>query len=157
MRPGIVHRLDKDTSGVMLAAKASAHTKLTEMFAAHDLERCYRAVLGMPGDNDGRIEAPLGCPQRDRKKQAVAAKAASPPPTGDASPSSFASLVECRLETGRTDQGPYGASRAWGCRRLGLWQAACSGQMPTRRATALPGWRFPRQALMPPASALRIR
>ncbi len=108
MRPGIVHRLDKDTSGVMLAAKSQrAHTRLTEMFAAHDLERCYRAVLwGMPGDNDGRIEAPLGRSQRDRKKQAVVANgrfAATnwtmlrrlPP---------FASLVECRLETGRTHQ-----------------------------------------------------
>ena len=44
------------------------------MFAAHDLERCYRAVLwGMPGDNHGRIEAPLGRSSRDRKKQAVVA------------------------------------------------------------------------------------
>ncbi len=108
MRPGIVHRLDKDTSGVMLAAKSQrAHTRLTEMFAAHDLERCYTAILwGMPGENDGRIEAPLGRSTRDRKKQAVVENgrfAATnwrmirrlPP---------FASLVECRLETGRTHQ-----------------------------------------------------
>jgi len=108
MRPGIVHRLDKDTSGVMLAAKSQrAHTRLTEMFAAHDLDRCYSAILwGMPGDNTGRIEAPLGRSNRDRKKQAVLANgrfAATnwqvirrlPP---------FASLVECRLETGRTHQ-----------------------------------------------------
>jgi 23S rRNA pseudouridine1911/1915/1917 synthase len=108
MRPGIVHRLDKDTSGVMLAAKSQrAHTRLTDMFAAHDLDRCYTAILwGMPGENDGRIEAPLGRSNRDRKKQAVVANgrfAATnwrvirrlPP---------FASLVECRLETGRTHQ-----------------------------------------------------
>ena len=108
MRPGIVHRLDKDTSGVMLAAKSQrAHARLTEMFAAHDLDRRYRAIVwGMPGENDGRIEAPRGRSPRDRKKQAVVANgrfAATgwqvirrlPP---------FASIVECRLETGRTHQ-----------------------------------------------------
>ena len=108
MRPGIVHRLDKDTSGVMLAAKSQrAQARLTEMFAAHDLERCYTAILwGMPGENEGRIEAPLGRSSRDRKKQAVVAngrhaatnwcvKRRLPP---------FASLAECQLETGRTHQ-----------------------------------------------------
>ena len=108
MRPGIVHRLDKDTSGVMLAAKSQrAHTRLTEMFAAHDLERCYTAILwGMPGENEGRIEAPLGRSQRDRKKQAVVANgrfaATNWRVTRRLPP--FASLVECRLETGRTHQ-----------------------------------------------------
>ncbi|MGB1357602.1 MAG: RluA family pseudouridine synthase [Candidatus Puniceispirillaceae bacterium] len=108
MRPGIVHRLDKDTSGVMLAAKSQrAHTRLTEMFAAHDLERCYNAIVwGMPGENDGRIEAPLGRSQRDRKKQAVVANgrfaATNWRVTRRLPP--FASLVECRLETGRTHQ-----------------------------------------------------
>ena len=108
MRPGIVHRLDKDTSGVMLAAKSQrAHTRLTDMFAAHDLERCYTAILwGMPGENDGRTEAPLGRSPRDRKKQAVVANGRHAatnwrvirrlPP--------FASIAECRLETGRTHQ-----------------------------------------------------
>ena len=105
MRPGIVHRLDKDTSGVMLAAKSQrAHARLTEMFAAHDLERCYTAILGgMPGENEGRIEAPLGRSSRDRKKQDVVKDgrfAATnwrvirrlPP---------FASLAECRLAGSR--------------------------------------------------------
>ena len=108
MRPGIVHRLDKDTSGVMLAAKSQrAHTRLTEMFAAHDLERCYSAILwGMLGENAGRIEAPLGRSQRDRKKQAVVANgrhaATNWRVTRRLPP--FASLAECRLETGRTHQ-----------------------------------------------------
>ena len=73
MRPGIVHRLDKDTSGVMMAAKTDrAHQRLTEMFAAHDLDRCYHALVwGTLAERDGRIEAPLGRSNRDRKQQAV--------------------------------------------------------------------------------------
>ena len=108
MRPGIVHRLDKDTSGVMMAAKSdAAHQKLTEMFAAHDLERHYLAITwGMPPETEGRIEAALGRSTRDRKKQAVV-------PNGRYAATNwtvirrlppFASIVECRLETGRTHQ-----------------------------------------------------
>ena len=108
MRPGIVHRLDKDTSGVMMAAKSdAAHQKLTEMFAAHDLDRHYLAITwGMPPETEGRIEAALGRSTRDRKKQAVV-------PNGRYAVTNwrvirrlppFASIVECRLETGRTHQ-----------------------------------------------------
>ena len=108
MRPGIVHRLDKDTSGVMIAAKSdAAHQKLTEMFAAHDLDRHYLAITwGMPPETEGRIEAVLGRSTRDRKKQAVV-------PNGRYAATNwtvirrlppFASIVECRLETGRTHQ-----------------------------------------------------
>ena len=108
MRPGIVHRLDKDTSGVMMAAKSdAAHQKLTEMFATHDLDRHYLAITwGMPPETDGRIEAALGRSSRDRKKQAVV-------PNGRYAATNwtvirrlppFASIVECRLETGRTHQ-----------------------------------------------------
>ena len=108
MRPGIVHRLDKDTSGVMMAAKSdAAHQKLTEMFAAHDLERHYLAITwGMPPETEGRIEAALGRSTRDRKKQAVV-------PNGRYAATNwtvirrlppFASIVECRLKTGRTHQ-----------------------------------------------------
>ena len=108
MRPGIVHRLDKDTSGVMMAAKSdAAHQKLTEMFAAHDLDRHYLAITwGMPPETEGRIEATLGRSTRDRKKQAVV-------PNGRYAATNwtvirrlppFASIVECRLETGRTHQ-----------------------------------------------------
>ena len=108
MRPGIVHRLDKDTSGVMMAAKSdTAHQKLTEMFAAHDLDRHYLAITwGMPPETEGRIEAALGRSTRDRKKQAVV-------PNGRYAATNwtvirrlppFASIVECRLKTGRTHQ-----------------------------------------------------
>ena len=108
MRPGIVHRLDKDTSGVMMAAKSdAAHQKLTEMFAAHDLDRHYLAITwGMPPETEGWIEAALGRSTRDRKKQAVV-------PNGRYAATNwtvirrlppFASIVECRLETGRTHQ-----------------------------------------------------
>ena len=108
LRPGIVHRLDKDTSGVMIAAKtAVAHTNLTNMFAAHDLDRRYQALVWGTGiDRDGTVDAPLGRSNFDRKKHAVSSKGRhaithwrtlrSFPP--------FATLLECRLETGRTHQ-----------------------------------------------------
>ena len=108
MRPGIVHRLDKDTSGVMMAAKTDrAHQRLTEMFAAHDLDRCYHALVwGTLAERDGRIEAPLGRSNRDRKQQAVVpnGRFAATNWTGLRQLPPFASLVECRLETGRTHQ-----------------------------------------------------
>jgi 23S rRNA pseudouridine1911/1915/1917 synthase len=72
-RPGIVHRLDKDTSGVMVAAKSeAAHTALTVMFAAHDIERVYLAVTrGAPRPLVGRIETNIARSTSDRKKMAV--------------------------------------------------------------------------------------
>ncbi len=72
-RPGIVHRLDKDTSGVMVAAKTeAAHTALTAMFAAHDIERAYLAVTrGAPRPLSGRIETRIARSPHDRKKMAV--------------------------------------------------------------------------------------
>ena len=72
-RPGIVHRLDKDTTGVMVAAKSeAAHTALTTMFAAHDIERAYLAVTrGAPRPLIGRIETHIGRSPNDRKKMAV--------------------------------------------------------------------------------------
>jgi len=72
-RPGIVHRLDKDTSGVMIAAKSeAAHTALTAMFAAHDIERAYLAVTrGAPRPLIGRIETRIARSPSDRKKMAV--------------------------------------------------------------------------------------
>lgn len=107
-RPGIVHRLDKDTSGVMMAAKtAEAHQVLTDMFAAHDLDRVYTAVVwGLPSQRQLTIDAPIGRSTRDRKKMTITEKGRhaithlnftrSLPP--------LASVAECRLETGRTHQ-----------------------------------------------------
>jgi 23S rRNA pseudouridine1911/1915/1917 synthase len=72
-RPGIVHRLDKDTSGVMVAAKSdAAHAGLTALFAAHDIERVYLAVTrGAPRPLAGRIETNIARSPSDRKKMAV--------------------------------------------------------------------------------------
>ena len=120
-RPGIVHRLDKDTSGVMVVAKTDrAHRSLSEAFADHglsgDLERAYVALVwGAPARNSGAIDATLGR-AADRVRRAVV-----PKDRGDArhavthyavlerfgaksDNTAIASLVECRLETGRTHQ-----------------------------------------------------
>ncbi|MFW6413296.1 MAG: RluA family pseudouridine synthase, partial [Oceanicaulis sp.] len=121
-RPGIVHRLDKDTSGVMVVAKSDrAHKALSERFAAHDVERAYLAVVrGGPRPKAGVIENRLVRSSHDRKKFAVAtdphSKAGKIAITnyetleaygqepGAAVGTPIASLVECRLETGRTHQ-----------------------------------------------------
>ena len=107
-RPGIVHRLDKDTSGVMIAAKtARAHARLTEMFAEHDLDRRYKALIwGLPANRADTIDAALARHPVDRKRQAVQARGRRAvthyrtlrilPP--------FGCLIECQLETGRTHQ-----------------------------------------------------
>jgi 23S rRNA pseudouridine1911/1915/1917 synthase len=121
-RPGIVHRLDKDTSGVMVAAKNDqAHRVLSAAFADHGLtgvlERAYVALVwGAPASMTGTIDAPLGRSSSDRTRQAVVRESQSDArhavthfevlkrfgkeKNGDA----LASLVECRLETGRTHQ-----------------------------------------------------
>ena len=108
MRPGIVHRLDKDTSGTMVVAKTdAAHHGLTGMFAAHDLDRRYQALVwGTNVERDGIIDQPIGRASFDRKRQAVTTKGRNAvthwqllrrfPP--------FGSHIECRLETGRTHQ-----------------------------------------------------
>ena len=72
-RPGIVHRLDKDTSGVMVVAKNDAsHRALARLFAAHDLTRIYRALVwGGPKAQKGTIDAAIGRHPVDRKRMAV--------------------------------------------------------------------------------------
>lgn len=113
-RPGIVHRLDKDTSGVMIAAKNDmSHQHLTAQFSDHSIERAYRAVVrGMPVPPQGRIEANIGRHPVDRKKMAVcdvdhgkwAATHYRTLEIFDDRGTPYAALVECRLETGRTHQ-----------------------------------------------------
>ncbi len=110
-RPGIVHRIDKDTSGLLVVAKSdAAHEGLARQFAAHSLERAYLAVVnGHPRPAEGRIAARIGRSDANRKKMAVLADTAS---RGKHAVTHFrtlreldgASLVECRLETGRTHQ-----------------------------------------------------
>lgn len=79
-RPGIVHQIDKDTSGLLVAAKNdAAHRGLCEQFAEHSIERTYNAfVLGVPTPRLGRIEGDIGRSPHDRKKWPWSAKTAKP-------------------------------------------------------------------------------
>lgn len=106
-RPGIVHRIDKDTSGLMVAAKTDrAHEGLARQFAAHTIDRRYRAIVsGLPRPAAGTIDAPLARSNVDRKKIAVVQggkRAVTHYRTLERLQG--ATLVECRLETGRTHQ-----------------------------------------------------
>lgn len=109
-RPGIVHRIDKDTSGLLVAAKTdAAHRGLSAQFAAHTLERAYWALVwGTPSPRQGEIEGNIGRNPNDRKKMAVVKSGGKPALTRYRVLKSFAagavSLVECRLATGRTHQ-----------------------------------------------------
>jgi 23S rRNA pseudouridine1911/1915/1917 synthase len=108
-RPGIVHRLDKDTSGVMVVAKTdAAHQSLTAQFQGRTIERAYLALVwGVPRPASGRIEGAIGRSTRDRKKMAVVSRGGKAAATRYRTLRTFgraASLIECRLETGRTHQ-----------------------------------------------------
>ena len=123
IRPGIVHRIDKDTSGLLVAAKTDqAHQGLAALFAKHDIERVYEAIVfGAPSHADPRrsrtigvrfergsicIDAPIGRHPHDRKRMAVNPN--GKPAVTHVYPKHDAfgdvGLVECRLETGRTHQ-----------------------------------------------------
>ncbi len=121
-RPGIVHRIDKDTSGLLVVAKNdAAHQSLTAAFSVHEINRLYQAIaFGAPRPGAGTIDAALARSLHDRKKMAVVDERTHFNPRhavthykltesygrgraklkGDA----LASLIECRLETGRTHQ-----------------------------------------------------
>jgi 23S rRNA pseudouridine1911/1915/1917 synthase len=112
-RPGIVHRLDKDTSGVMVVAKNDAtHHALSKLFAAHDLTRIYQAVVwGTPKDKAGTIDAPVARHPVDRKRMAVRRSGGKRAVTDYWLEQRFgpplapwASLVGAKLHTGRTHQ-----------------------------------------------------
>jgi 23S rRNA pseudouridine1911/1915/1917 synthase len=108
-RPGIVHRLDKDTSGVMVVAKSQqAHQVLSEAFAARDLDRAYLALVwGLPSPAAGEIEGPIGRHPTDRKRMAVVARGGKHALTHYATERAWGtagSLLRCRLATGRTHQ-----------------------------------------------------
>ena len=108
-RPGIVHRLDKNTSGLLVAAKTdSAHLGLAAQFAAHDFERAYYAVVwGVPLPRRGEIRGAIGRDPRNRKKMALVRRGGKPALTRYRvleSYSDVASLVDCRPATGRTHQ-----------------------------------------------------
>jgi 23S rRNA pseudouridine1911/1915/1917 synthase len=110
-RPGIVHRIDKDTSGLLVVAKSDvAHEGLARQFADHSIERVYLAVCnGRPNPPSGTIATRIGRSDANRKKMAVLPKDSS---RGKHAITHYrtlrelkgCSLVECRLETGRTHQ-----------------------------------------------------
>lgn len=107
IRPGIVHRIDKDTSGLLLVAKNDkSHVALAEQIQVHSIERAYKAIVigGMRAD-EGDVDAPIGRHPSDRKKMAIV-------PDGREArthwrvlePLRGATLLECTLYTGRTHQ-----------------------------------------------------
>ena len=106
-RPGIVHRIDRDTSGLIIAAKNDfAHQKLSAQLSDHSLARTYECiVIGNLREDSGTVDAPIGRDRRDRKKMAVV-------PDGRRAVTHWEVIarypgfthVRCRLETGRTHQ-----------------------------------------------------
>ena len=108
-RPGIVHRIDKETSGILVVAKNdNAHRFLSEQFAEHSIERTYYAVVyGILNPTSGRIEGNIARSSFDRKKMALVQTGGKFAVTNYKTLKTFgrtASLVQCNLETGRTHQ-----------------------------------------------------
>lgn len=108
LRPGIVHRIDKDTSGLLVIAKNDeAHLNLSEQFKVHSITRVYTAVVnGRFKENSGSIDAPIGRHPVNRKKMAVTDKNSKNAVTHFEVLEEYGkySLIRCRLETGRTHQ-----------------------------------------------------
>jgi len=155
-RPGIVHRIDKDTSGLLVAAKSdAAHRRLTEMFESHALDRRYQALVwGVPVPTEGTIEARIGRDKRNRKRMSIVRPPAGKPAvthyrTTDVYRNGAVSLQTCSLQTGRTHQiRVHMASRGHAVigdpvygRVSATRRAALTG--PARKAVLA----FPRQAL----------
>ncbi len=136
VRPGLVHRLDKDTSGVLVIAKSdTAHHRLAKQLSARTMVRRYKAILlGAPSEANGRIETRLGRDPKDRRRVAVVEE-----PAGKAAVTHIrvdeafhcAAGVTFRLETGRTHQirvhaahigHPVLGDPTYGGRKLDRWQ-----------------------------------
>nr|WP_295370074.1 RluA family pseudouridine synthase [uncultured Sphingosinicella sp.] len=108
-RPGIVHRIDKDTSGLLVVAKTDvAHEGLAAQFARHSIDRRYLAIVaGVPNPPEGKVEAALARSSANRQKMAIVAEGRGKRAVTHyrlVQPLKEAALVECRLETGRTHQ-----------------------------------------------------
>ena len=108
MRPGIVHRIDKDTTGALLICKTdTCHRILAEQLKVHSITRRYRAVVqGNLKDDEGTVEGPIGRHTTDRKKMAINYKNGKEAITHYRVLERFgnATYIECQLETGRTHQ-----------------------------------------------------
>lgn len=108
MRPGIVHRIDKDTTGSIIACKNDgAHKSIAEQLKEHSITRRYRAICcGVIKDDEGIIDSPIGRDEKDRKKMAVNHKNGKHAVTHYRVVERFSNYtyIECRLETGRTHQ-----------------------------------------------------
>lgn len=110
IRPGIVHRIDKDTSGLLVAAKNdAAHAALAAQWKTHDIKRVYHAIVyGIVAESAGMIDAPIGRHPRDRKKMAVETKHGRNAVTHyrvlERLPLAQTTYCEMTLETGRTHQ-----------------------------------------------------
>src|ERR1700761_7284415 len=159
-RPGIVHRLDKDTSGLLVAAKTErAMASLAKQFANHTIERAYNAVVwGSPRDSSGLIESQIGRSPFDRKRMTVlragGKRAATRyqvierfgPPERP-----FACLIECRLETGRTHQIRVHLTHLghplMGDPQYGRSRTAPRPKDPAEERAYTAATKFPRQAL----------
>ncbi len=109
MRPGIVHRIDKDTTGTLVVCKNdNAHQSLSEQLKVHSITRKYEAITnGAFKEESGRVEAPIGRDPKDRKKMAINYKSGKDAVTNYTVLKNLGNkyaYIECRLETGRTHQ-----------------------------------------------------
>lgn len=108
IRPGIVHRIDKNTSGLLVVAKDDiTHRGLAEQFECHSIDRVYETIVfGKPKELEGTVDAPIGRSQKDRKKMAVYARHSKNAVTHYSVIKQYrqAAYVSCKLETGRTHQ-----------------------------------------------------
>ena len=108
-RPGIVHRIDKETSGVLVVAKNDmAHQKLSEQFSVHSIHRVYQAIVYGFTQYEGTVRGNIGRSPTNRQKMAIVQQGGKPAVTHFKLIKPLfngkASLIECRLETGRTHQ-----------------------------------------------------
>ena len=108
LRPGIVHRIDKDTTGVLIVCKNDrAHNALAEQLKEHSITRKYRAIVcGTLKEDEGTVDAPLGRHPQDRKKMAIVRSGGKRAVTHYRVLERFGNdtYIECQLETGRTHQ-----------------------------------------------------
>lgn len=154
-RPGIVHRLDKDTSGLIVVARNDAAMRgMQNLFKSGDVEKTYAAIVrGLP-EGRGRIESEIGRSRRDRKKMASVEKGGKQAVTEYCILEAFRgyALVEVRIETGRTHQirvhmsdigHPVAGDSQYGGRRAGRVKDGVDGFAPARQMLHAWKLRFP--------------